>query len=94
MIDRRTKMVSVRISWKEYRTYLEACPDIGVRSLSELARAGMQQLVSAQRNGSSAAEIRTSELRLTDEIRGLRDQVSFLSREVDRLSHRVDPVNP
>ena len=87
-------MISFRISWKEYRTYLEACPDIGVRSLSELARAGMQQLVTAQRNGSAPDEVRAHERRLTDEIRDLRDQVLFLSREVDRLSRRVDIHEP
>jgi len=80
MIDRRSKMVSFRLSWDEYQAYREACATVGVRSLSELARAAMQQLVTSRPNGTS----------LDDQVRELRNQVLQLSREVEHIARRVD----
>lgn len=80
MIDRRSKMVSFRLSWDEYQAYREACATVGVRSLSELARAAMQQLITSHPNGTS----------LDDQVRELRHQVLQLSREVEHIARRVD----
>jgi translation initiation factor 2B subunit (eIF-2B alpha/beta/delta family) len=80
MIDRRSKMVSFRLSWDEYQAYREACDSAGVRSLSELARAAMQHLIAERPNGAS----------LDDQVRELRRQVSQLSREVEHIARRVD----
>jgi hypothetical protein len=80
MIDRRSKMVSFRLSGDEYQTYREACATVGVRSLSELARAAMQHLIASRPNGTS----------LDDQVRELRHQVLQLSREVEHIAKRVD----
>lgn len=80
MIDRRSKMVSFRLSGDEYQAYREACATVGVRSLSELARAAMQHLIASRPNGAS----------LDDQVRELRHQVLQLSREVEHIARRVD----
>jgi chromosome segregation ATPase len=80
MVDRRSKMVSFRLSWEEYKAYREACAAAGVRSLSELARAAMQNLITSRSNGNS----------LDDQVGELRHQVAQLSREVERIARRVD----
>jgi hypothetical protein len=80
MIDRRSKMVSFRLSGDEYQAYREACATVGVRSLSELARAAMQHLIASRPNGNS----------LDDQVRELRHQVLQLSREVEHIARRVD----
>ena len=51
MIDRRSKMVSFRLSWEEYKALQQACSTAGVRSLSELARAAMQHLINGHHDG-------------------------------------------
>ncbi len=73
-------MVSFRLSWEEYNACRDACDTVGVRSLSELARAAMQHLLSSHHNGAS----------LNDEVNQLRSQVSLLSREVERIARHVD----
>ena len=73
-------MVSFRLSGDEYQTYREACATVGVRSLSELARAAMQHLIASRPNSNS----------LDDQVRELRHQVLQLSREVEHIARRVD----
>jgi len=73
-------MVSFRLSGDEYQAYREACATVGVRSLSELARAAMQHLIASRPNGAS----------LDDQVRELRHQVLQLSREVEHIARRVD----
>jgi phage shock protein A len=80
MIDRRSKMVSFRLSGEEFQAYRDACASVGVRSLSELARAAMQHMITARPNGTS----------LDEQVRELRRQVSQLSREVEQISRRVE----
>ena len=79
-------MVSFRLSWQEYRTYLELCQTAGVRSLSELARAAMRQLVVAHQNNGTPLY----GMPLDEQVRDLRNQVSILTREVDRLTRHQD----
>jgi hypothetical protein len=80
MIDRRTKMISFRMSWDEYRALQNACTTVGVRNLSELARGAMQQLIASGRNGAP----------LYDQVCELRGQMSLLSDEVKRIIERID----
>ncbi len=51
-------MISVRLSWHEYRTFQEASAASGLRSISELARVAMKQLVSEQDAKSPEAQTR------------------------------------
>ena len=73
-------MVSIRLSWEEYRALQDACTAAGVRSLSELARGALQQLLSSRHNG----------MTLFEQVCELRDQLGALSREVERIDQRVD----
>jgi uncharacterized small protein (DUF1192 family) len=80
MIDRRTKMVSFRLSWEEYKALQDACATVGVRSLSELARGAMHHVIASRHNGTS----------LYEQVCELREQMSLLSREVERIAQRID----
>ena len=73
-------MVSFRLTWDEYQALRDACATSGVRSLSELAREAMQQIIASRCNGVS----------LDNQVRELRDQMSMLSRELERIARRVD----
>jgi len=75
---RRDKMISFRLSNEEYDTYREACAKVGIRSLSELARAGMQQFFS-NHNGRD----------VDDKLRDLRHRIQFLSLELERITEEV-----
>jgi len=75
-------MVTFRLSCEEYETYRAACPAAGVRSLSELARTAMHQLV-AVRNGTPPMD---------DQLRELRQQVQLLSREVRRIGQELEDL--
>jgi hypothetical protein len=85
MINPRKRMLTLRLSYEEYETYRAACPAAGVRSLSELARVAMQQLV-AVRNGSPHGPP------VDGELRELRQRVELLSSEVQRIREKVDGV--
>lgn len=77
--DRRTKMVSFRVSPEEYTTFRNACTTKGVRSVSELARTAMEILVLTDRQG----------VPLDHQVRELRDRVTALSERIDHLSRRL-----
>lgn len=81
MIDRKSKMVSFRLSPEEYRQLRDACATQGVRSVSELARAAMQGLIAPD---GPAVPLQT-------QVQELRDRVTLLSEQVDRLSRELEP---
>jgi hypothetical protein len=85
MTSSRSKMVSFRLSLEEYESYREACASIGVRSISELAREALSQLVGARPNGNATT--------LSQPV-SLRDRINFLSREVEWLASRMDQITP
>jgi hypothetical protein len=72
-------MISFRLSPGEYESLQNICAAHGARSLSELARAAMQNL---------SASNKTDTLR--HEVGGLRDEIQSLSREIDRLSRALE----
>ena len=82
MIDRKSRMVSFRLSPEEYRQLRDACVTHGVRSLSELARNAMQGLIVTTR----------SDLPLHLQVQELRDRLATLSQQIDRLSQSVEPL--
>lgn len=75
---RRDKMISFRLSNEEYDAYRDACSKVGIRSLSELARAGMQQFFSNHSGGG-----------VDDKLRDLRQRIQFLSLELERITEEV-----
>jgi hypothetical protein len=80
MIGRKNRMVSFRLSSVEYELYRGACVAAGVRSLSELARAALQQVVD-EGNGKVPVE---------DQLRDLRENVQGLSTAIRRLAQKLD----
>ena len=83
MLNRKSKMVSFRLSPDEYRMYRDACELHGIETISELARKAMQQLA-ASVNGSGVAPGT-----LDEQVRDLRQRITHLQEEVNQLSMRV-----
>lgn len=81
---RKSKMISFRLSPEEYQRLRETCELQGVRSLSDLARTAMQELIAS---GWQPAP-------LSDEVRDLRNRVRTLSLQMDRLSTIVHSRQP
>ncbi len=73
-------MISFRLSREEYETYREACSKVGIRSLSELARAGIQQLFTGTGHNGAAVD---------DKLRELRHRIQFLSLELERITEEL-----
>jgi hypothetical protein len=72
-------MVSFRVSPDEYTHLRNACSVKGVRSVSELARTAMENLVLAD----------GQVIPLDVQVQQLRDRVTALAEQIDRLSQRV-----
>lgn len=83
MIDRKSRMVSFRLSSEEHRLLCEACVAHGVRSLSELARTALQGLIVT--NG--------PDLPLHLQVQELRDRLATLSQQIERLSQSAEPLH-
>jgi hypothetical protein len=77
---RKSKMISFRLSPEEYQRLRETCELQGIRSLSDLARTAMQELIASG----------WQPVPLSDEVRDLRHRVRTLSLQMDRLSHKLD----
>ena len=77
-LNRRTKVVSIRLSGTEYDELLNFCVAKGADSISELARRAMKLLVH-QENGHGAAPIESR----VDEIHV---RMTAMDREIARLS--------
>jgi hypothetical protein len=86
MLNRKSKMVSFRLSPDEYRMYRTACEHHGIETISELARKAMQQLAASINGG-----INHTPMSLDDQVRDLRDRITHLQEEVDQISRRVVP---
>jgi len=71
-------MISFRLSAEEYNACREACSRVGLRSISELARVGLQQLFAGR--GGAVADNRI------DDLRG---RIQFLSTELDRIADEI-----
>ena len=73
-------MISFRLSPEEYRMLQKACKPNGARSISDLARKAMLELVVSNSNGHV----------LSDELRDLQDRVRQLSHELERIAPLVE----
>ena len=85
LLDRRSKMVSFRLSPREYQRLQTACAQYGVRSVSELARTAMDHIISSTNDPDPA----NGSLHWHDEVKDLREQVKTLSSELTRLAAKV-----
>lgn len=81
VLNRRNRMLSIRLSEDEFEQLRAVCQDRGARSVSDLAREAMMQMISPRRarNGSSDGM-------LLARIQELDQRVSDLQTEVSRLS--------
>lgn len=86
MTQRKSKMVSFRLSPEEYRKLNDACELQGLGSISELARAALQRLML---NGSVQLPVSVAEAGLAAELSDLRHRVQSLSADIDRLAARL-----
>jgi len=77
--SRRSKMVTFRVSMEEYHSLEAACIERRVRSISELARAAVQQW------------IRESSLPnpFHDELQQVERRIQVLAKELERLQYLV-----
>jgi len=81
---RRNKMVSFRLSLEEYARFQTVCEARGIRSLSDLARTAMLSMAASQDSPDP----------LWLEVGALRNQLSSLSRELDRVSKVLEARAP
>jgi hypothetical protein len=79
-VNRRSRMVSFRLSPEEYEKLQNVCAAEGVRSLSELARTALQRMIVPRRPGQSFSR----------EMGDMRLQIATLRSEIDRLSQAIE----
>ena len=80
-LNRRSKVVSIRLSAKEYEELLNHCIAKGSDSISELTRRAMKMLVNQEsRNAPAAIESRVAEIDT---------RMSVMDREISRLSNLI-----
>lgn len=81
LFNKRSKMVSIRLSDDEFRRLREVCEATGARSISDLAREAMHRLVDMPHNGRAPMETRLEQL----------DQkLTSLQVRLDKLAERVE----
>ena len=83
VLKRRSKMISVRLSDREYQNLKALCAARGSRSLSDLARDAMNGLLE-NGNGSGSAEV--------SEVSRLNGRMTELESELKRLSKLMETV--
>lgn len=82
VLKRRSKMVTFRLSEQEYQELLSYCLNRGTRSLSDLAREALQELLASSngdRNGDG----------LEIEVEKLHGRMEQLDHELKRLASLV-----
>lgn len=86
--NRRTKIVSIRVSSDEYSQLQNLCAIKGLDSISELARNAMKLLMLQESiSGKPATENRVKEV--DPRVRDIDARMSILDREVARLRQLV-----
>jgi hypothetical protein len=79
-VNKKSKMISFRLSSEEFRLLQAACSKTGARSVSELARAAMQRIIIDDSFSPGSADV---------EVRDLKLKFNALAAEVQRLSRLV-----
>jgi len=77
-------MISFRLSPEEYRMLQNACGPNGARSISDLARKAMLELIVSNSQDHSPS----------DELRHLQDRVRQISDELERIAPLVEGSKP
>lgn len=86
VINRRSRMLSIRISDSEYRQLVAICEVKGARSVSDLAREAMQRIVAAPYgdNPDPSLSLRVAEIG---------ERLSYLQNEILRLNRALQTQN-
>ncbi len=82
LFNKRCRMVSIRLSDEEYRQLHEACSATGARSVSDLAREAMRQIIDGKTNGHNSTKPNGGVYERLDEMHG---KIESLQAEVARL---------
>jgi len=88
--NRRTKVISIRVTTDEFNQLQDLCAARGVGTISQLARVAMRLLM-VQENGNGKATVESR-------VNEIHDRMSALDHEVARLSthlglpRREEPV--
>jgi glucose-6-phosphate-specific signal transduction histidine kinase len=82
LIQSRTKVVYFRVSEAEFERYMAFCRSQGVRSISDLARAGLEILVAEEERGYTLSG-------LTERVTALSGLISGLSGTIQGLTEVV-----
>jgi hypothetical protein len=86
VIRSRTKVVYFRVSEAEFEKYMAFCRSQGVRSISDLARAGLEILVAEERGYTLSG--------LTERVTALSGLISGLSGTIQGLTEVVSNKKP
>jgi hypothetical protein len=78
VIKRRSKMMTIRMSEKEYQDIQNLCMREGARSVSDLARAALQSRVNSLADG-------RTDVQVEDMFRAIRSSIQEIDKEVKRL---------
>lgn len=79
--DRRSKVISIRVSEREFNQMQELCSAMGLDNLSELARAAVKLLV-VQDGTPDRIEVRSR-------VSEIQARMGLLDREIERISSRI-----
>ena len=82
-MHKRCRMLSIRLSHPEYEELKNLCAVHGARSISDLARRAIAEMLG--RDGGSSDD------RLNVHVSELSRKVHYLDREVERLGRIVEP---
>jgi hypothetical protein len=83
VLRRRSKMVSFRLSEQEYQGLVSLCGARGARSLSDLARDAMHNLLGASNGSESAGGVEI-------EVRKLNGRIEEIDRGLKRLTQLLE----
>lgn len=83
LFNKRSKMVSIRLSDDEFRRLREMCEATGARSISDLAREAMHRLVDPSHNGHGSGPMESR-------LEQLDQKVMHLQARLDKLAAMVE----
>ena len=89
----KTRIVSIRLSDEEFYSFRNVCISEGFGSLSELMRAGAQELI-ANRRGTSAEALRAALEKLNARMEEVSRDVKQLKTLQRRKFDDIAPVSP
>jgi len=91
LIRSRTKVVYFRVSEAEFERYMAFCRAQGVRSISDLARSGLENLVAEEGHGYTLSGLTERVAALSGLVVGLAGTIQGLTEAV-RTRHSVSSL--